>query len=171
MKPTKILVADPSAYMAGLTVGMLRSIGAQSVVSVNDSAAALLALARQKFDLLVIDDVLEPMDGVELTRQIRKTEGGMSQMPVIMVFAEADRQRIVDARDAGVTEFIKKPLSARLLEIRIAQAMDNPRPFITVPSYAGPDRRRRGQELKGTDRRQAAAEEGKADVPDSESAA
>lgn len=152
-KLSKVLVADPSAYMAGLTVGMLRSIGAQSVTAVSDSAATLAALHREKFDVIVIDDVLTPLDGVELTRQLRAEDGAANRLvPVIMVFVEADRQRIETARDAGVTEFIKKPLSAKILEARIVQALDNPRPFITAPAFTGPDRRRRVLKV-GEDRR------------------
>ena len=152
-KLSKVLVADPSTYMAALTVGMLRNIGAQSVTTVNDSAAALVALRRETFDVIVIDDKLAPLNGIELTRQLRTPDGGSNRLvPVIMVFAEADRQRIEAARDAGVTEFIKKPLSAKILEARIVQAVDHPRPFVTAPAFTGPDRRRRALDV-GEDRR------------------
>jgi two-component system chemotaxis response regulator CheY len=147
-KLPKVLVADPSAYMAALTVGMLRNIGAQSVTTVSDSAAARVALHRETFNVIVIDDMLTPVDGIELTRQLRASAGDANRLvPVVMVFAEADRQRIEAARDAGVTEFIKKPLSAKILEVRIARAIEHPRPFITAAAFAGPDRRRKSMEV------------------------
>ena len=59
-----------------------------------------------------------------------------------MTFANADKRRIVAARDAGVTEFLKKPLSANVIGLRLMQTLENPRPFVEAPTYAGPDRRR-----------------------------
>ena len=153
----KVLVADPNAYMAGLTAAMLRGIGAQTVTEVHDSDAATLALERDQFDAVVIDDTLAPLAGIEVTRKLRAADGAANRLiPVIMVFVEASRARIETARDAGVTEFIKKPMSAAILEARLAAAIANPRPFVTAPAYVGPDRRRRVVDVKGEDRRTSA---------------
>ncbi len=67
----RILIADGSDYMAQLTSGMLKGMGYRTVTTVGDSAAALLALHRREADVLVVDDRLQPVDGVALTRQIR----------------------------------------------------------------------------------------------------
>jgi DNA-binding response OmpR family regulator len=153
LRDVKILVADPSAYLAGLTAAMLRGVGAQSVTVVDDSAAVLVALHRETFDVLVIDDMLAPIDGVALSRQIRATADDNRSLPIVMVFIEADRQRIEAARDAGVTEFIRKPMSGKILDARITQALERPRAFVEAPAYVGPDRRRRSVTV-GRDRRQ-----------------
>jgi len=63
-------------------------------------------------------------------------------LPVIMVSGHTERARIVAARDAGVNEFIAKPITARNLFLRIAQVVERPRPFVRASSYFGPDRRR-----------------------------
>src|ERR1700743_2207306 len=104
-RTTRVLVPPPSTSLATLTASMLRSVGIQSVATVNDSSAALAALAREKFDVLVVDDMLAPIDGIKLTRQIRATDDDNRLLPVVMVFAEAGQHRIEEARDAGVTEF------------------------------------------------------------------
>ncbi|MDR3473148.1 MAG: response regulator [Devosia sp.] len=154
LRAVSVLVADPSTYLAGLTASMLKGVGIHAVASVNDSAAVLLALHRTPFDVLVLDDQMLPIDGITLARQIRAEGGERRFIPIVMVFAEADRRRIETARDAGVTEFIRKPMSAKLLEQRIAQALEHPRPFIEADVYTGPDRRRRDLGIDGGDRRQ-----------------
>ena len=150
-----VLIADPSSYLAGLTGSMLKGVGVHTITIVNDSAAVLLALHRAAYDVMVMDDQIEPVDGITLTRQIRAEGGERRSIPIVMVFAEADRARIEMARDAGVTEFIRKPMSAKIVEARIAQALEHPRPFIEAPVYTGPDRRRRAVQIEGNDRRRS----------------
>ncbi|HVW92038.1 MAG TPA: response regulator [Devosia sp.] len=138
-----ILVADPTPHMAGLIATMLRSIGAQAIATVNEGPALLLALKRTPFTALVLNDRLGSVDAVDLVRQIRAGEPEDACLPIVMLFSEASKSRIEEARDAGVTEFLRKPLSATVLEARLAQAIQHPRPAIHADSYTGPDRRRR----------------------------
>jgi len=155
LRINKILVADRSQYLANLTANMLRAVGAKAVTTATDSAAVLLALHRGAIEALVIDEHLEPIDGVALARQVRADESGQNRLvPIIMTFAEAPRERIEAARDAGVTEFVKKPMSPKILEARLTQAVEHPRGFVEGPAYVGPDRRRRNLALRGEDRRQ-----------------
>lgn len=158
LRKISVLIADPSSYLADLTAAMLKGVGAHATTIVNDSAAVLLALHRAAYDVLVIDDQMLPIDGVALTRQIRAEGGERRFIPIVMVFAEADRARIEMARDAGVTEFVRKPMSAKILEARITQALEHPRPFIEARVYTGPDRRRREVGIKGSDRRNGSAD-------------
>jgi len=157
LRNISVLIADPSSYLAGLTAAMLKGVGTHHAVIATDSAAVLLDLHRAPFDVLVMDDRMLPIDGIALTRQIRAEAGERRLIPIIMVFAEADRGRIEMARDAGVTEFIRKPLSAKILESRILQALEHPRPFIEAEVYTGPDRRRHAVAVDGEDRRRRSA--------------
>jgi two-component system chemotaxis response regulator CheY len=59
-----------------------------------------------------------------------------------MLTGHSERQRVVAARDAGITEFMAKPISAHALYQRILNVVANPRPFVKTKSYFGPDRRR-----------------------------
>ena len=70
-----------------------------------------------------------------------------------MLTARADKHSVHAARDAGVTEFLAKPFSAKTLSTRIIAIVDNPRSFVENPSYAGPDRRRRGEPPEGVEDR------------------
>jgi len=101
-------------------------------------------------------------DGLELTQMIRQPgANGNPYVAIIMLTAHSEKQRVVAARDAGVTEFLAKPISAKALYQRILNVIVNPRPFIKTKTYFGPDRRRNvNPNYVGTERRKG----GKADV-------
>jgi len=63
-------------------------------------------------------------------------------VPIIMLTGHSEKKRVIAARDAGVTEFLAKPISAKWLYQRVLNVVANPRPFIRTRSYFGPDRRR-----------------------------
>lgn len=63
-------------------------------------------------------------------------------LPVIMITGHSERSRVIEARDAGVNEFVVKPLTARALLSRLDSVIMRPRPFIRCRTYFGPDRRR-----------------------------
>lgn len=149
-----VLVADPSQHMVTLVASMLRTLGVKNITEVNDSHAAQFALTRQTYDVLLVDEALAPLDGVKLTRKLRQdAEAANRQTVVVMTFAIAELRRITEARDAGVTEFIRKPLSAAILAARIETALANPREFVAAEDYVGPDRRRKRAAISGEDRR------------------
>src|SRR6185437_7982299 len=80
---------------------------------------------------------------------------------IIMLTGHSEKKRVVAARDAGITEFLAKPISAKGLYQRIVNVVANPRPFIKTKTYFGPDRRRNvNPNYVGTERRKG----GKADV-------
>jgi DNA-binding response OmpR family regulator len=80
---------------------------------------------------------------------------------IIMLTGHSEKKRVVSARDAGVTEFLAKPISAKGLYQRIVNVVANPRPFIKTKTYFGPDRRRNvNPNYVGTERRKG----GKADI-------
>jgi PleD family two-component response regulator len=151
----KILVAD-APYMAALTASMLRALGARNIVEAHDPRGVHVALAREAFNLMLIDDGMPRVDPLELTRGLRAdTQSWNRHVPVLMTFTLASKARILSARDAGVTEFLQKPLSANIIGLRMAQALVNPRAFVEAPAYSGPDRRRRDADISGPDRRKA----------------
>lgn len=139
-----ILIADSSPYTGNLIASMLRTLGIHDIREVNDGRAALTELALRPFDVMLIEDDLVQVDGVEVTRRLRSTAEGVNRlMPVIMLAAAPDVARIATARDAGVTEFLRKPFAAAHVEQRLIAIDTKPREFIEAPAYAGPDRRRR----------------------------
>ena len=101
-------------------------------------------------------------DGLELTQMIRQPGANANPyVAIIMLTGHSEKKRVTSARDAGVTEFLAKPISAKGLYQRIANVVANPRPFIKTKSYFGPDRRRStNSSYGGPERRKG----GKADV-------
>ncbi len=75
-------------------------------------------------------------------------------VPVIMMTGHSERHRIEEARDAGITEFLAKPISARSVLERMIEVIEHPRPFVRTKSYFGPCRRRKNDKtFKGPWRR------------------
>jgi DNA-binding response OmpR family regulator len=94
-------------------------------------------------DIVITDWAMPIFDGIELTQMIRQPGASANPfVPIIMLTGHSEKRRVVAARDAGVTEFLVKPLSARALYERIVNVVVNPRPFVRTKTYFGPDRRR-----------------------------
>jgi Response regulators consisting of a CheY-like receiver domain and a winged-helix DNA-binding domain len=148
------IVLDARANMATLVADMLRMLGWRDIREVTEAGQALLLLQRAEFELIIVDDALGGVDAVEMVRRLRADTTSPNRLTtVIMMSAAPDLKRIAAARDAGVTEFLRKPFAARDLKARLDALSTSPRPFVEAAAYAGPDRRRRNQEVGAADRR------------------
>jgi len=151
-----VLIADSSPHMAGLITQMLRSLGRKDMREAYDAIKTMQELNRRAYEVLVIDTDLQGLDGVAFTRKLRAaTECQNRYIPIIMMSSAPDAKRIADARDAGITEFLRKPFAANHLQSRLTNIAAHPRGFIEAPAYIGPDRRRKildvGEERRGAD--------------------
>ncbi len=104
---------------------------------------------------------MKPLDGIDFVKLVRTARDSPNPyVPIIMLSGYTEYRRVVEARDAGVNEFLAKPISAKALYQRFAAIIDNPRPFIRTESYFGPDRRRQNMgPPRGSAERRAAPEE------------
>src|SRR5258708_33426929 len=94
-------------------------------------------------DVVITDWSLRIFDGHDLAEMIRQPDAkGNPYAPIIMLTGHPEKGRVTLARDAGVTEFLAKPISAKGLYQRVMNVVANPRPFIKTKNYFGPDRRR-----------------------------
>jgi len=153
----KILLVDEHESMRHILTAMLKDLDVGDIKEAADGGTALEKLQEFDFDLIITGQVMTPMDGAELTQQIRSGEGGVNPfIPIIMVSGHAVKENIVAARDAGVHEFLVKPVSTKALHARLRRIVENPRPFIRSSDYYGPDRRRRAMPIEGPDRRKYA---------------
>ncbi|MBX9614167.1 MAG: response regulator [Caulobacteraceae bacterium] len=138
-----VLVIDDNSHMRAITVAILKSAGIRRTREVSDGAMALTALREYPIDLAIVDFNMSPMDGVEFTRLVRNSPDSVNPyLPIIMMTGHSERSRVTEARDAGVTEFVVKPVTARAIFERIQAIILRPRAFIQTDTYFGPDRRR-----------------------------
>ena len=150
----KALIIDDNVHMRDLLRRLLNSLGVRDLEQAADGAGGLDLLKTNKFDFLMSDLEMKPMDGLEFTRQVRTTNTGHNPaVPIIMITGHADMERVRAARDAGINEFIVKPVTTKDLLLRITEIMERPRAFIRTATYVGPDRRRKIRVGQGPMRR------------------
>jgi CheY-like chemotaxis protein len=158
----RFLVIDDNAHMRRILRTLLHGFGTREVYEAEDGAAGLEAFTHYMPDIIITDWVMPIFDGLELAQMIRQPGANANPyVPIIMLSGHSEKKRIVGARDAGITEFLAKPISAKALYERILNVVANPRPFIKTKTYFGPDRRRNvNPNYVGPERRKG----GKADV-------
>jgi CheY-like chemotaxis protein len=140
----RVLVVDDNFHMRKIVAEVVRAIGVKQVEECSDGAQALDCLRQWRADVAIVDFNMSPIDGVEFTRLVRLSPDSVDPfLPIIMLTAHSERARVEEARDAGVTEFILKPVTAQSIIGRLNAIINNPRPFVRTDAYFGPDRRRR----------------------------
>ena len=139
----RFLVVDDNTYMRRIIKTLLHGFGAREVFESEDGASALDAFASHVPDIVFTDWEMPLINGIDMTKLMRhRTIPSIRYVPIIMVTVHSERHRVLEARDAGVTEFLVKPLSARIVHQRVLSVIANPRPFIRTDNFFGPDRRR-----------------------------
>ncbi len=138
-----VLVIDDDRHMRMLIRNVLFALGVKDTVDAGDGKTALEEMKEFKPDLILCDLKMEPVDGMDFVKQLRKDPANPYRfVPIIMITAYADLESVADARDSGVNEFMAKPVSAAALEKRIQRVLEDPRPFVEALEFSGPDRRR-----------------------------
>jgi CheY-like chemotaxis protein len=158
----RFLVIDDNTHMRRIVRTLLHGFGSREVYEAEDGASGLEAFTHYVPDIIITDWVMPIFNGLELTQMIRQPGANANPyVAIIMLTGHSEKNRVTAARDAGVTEFLAKPISAKSLYERIINTIVNPRPFIKTRTYFGPDRRRNiNYSYNGPDRRK----DGKADV-------
>jgi CheY-like chemotaxis protein len=143
-KKLSILVVEDTAPMRKLIVSVLETMEVGNIYSAEDGEQGYELVRKHNPDIVIADWHMSPMNGIDFTNEIRtNTLSPNRMMPVVLVTGYSAMQRVGEARDVGVTEFLVKPFSANDLAKRIAYVINKPRDFIDTSDYFGPDRRRR----------------------------
>jgi CheY-like chemotaxis protein len=143
LENVNVLVLDDNRHMRQLVESILHALGVKHVVQAGDAAQAFKELQHFNADVIIVDWHMEPLDGLDFVRLVRTAKDSPNPyVPIIMLSGYTEYRRVTEARDAGVHEFLAKPISAKALYQRFAAIIDNPRPFIRTKNYFGPDRRR-----------------------------
>jgi CheY-like chemotaxis protein len=139
----RFLIIDDNAHMRRIVRTLLNGFGSREIYEAEDGPSGLEAFTQYGPEIIITDWVMPGLDGLELTRMMRQPDAhGNAYVSIIMLTGHSEKARVTAARDAGVTEFLAKPISAKGLYQRIANVIANPRPFIKTKTYFGPDRRR-----------------------------
>jgi CheY-like chemotaxis protein len=144
LESLRVLLVDDNQHMRAIVMTVLAGVGVKHVRETRDGAEALEALREWPADVAIVDFQMFPIDGVEFTRMVRTGPNSKNPyLPIVMMTGHSEKSRVVEARDAGVTEFVAKPLTAKSVLERLQAVIYRPRPFVRAGDYFGPDRRRR----------------------------
>lgn len=145
--PIKVLIVDDNHHMRLLLKELLRSANIQDIEEASEPIEALELLKTKYVDIILVDHNMPTIDGTEFVKIIRNSSDSNNKfVPIIMVTGYSELSKVMAARDAGVNEFLVKPINAKSLMARIQAVIDKPKPFIKANTYFGPDRRRRNSE-------------------------
>jgi two-component system chemotaxis response regulator CheY len=138
------LIVDDNAHMRAIVYTLLHALGVTDIRQASDGADAQAMLAEWRPDLIIVDQNMKPVNGIDFTRKLRSNSPNCYDTPIIMLTAHTERSIVEAARDAGIDEILAKPISAKALLQRINAVTHERRAFVRAPDYIGPDRRRRG---------------------------
>lgn len=111
----KIMVVDDMSTMRRIVKNILKQLGFANLDEAENGQEALAKLKADKFGFVVSDWNMPVMSGIELLRAIR-ADGDLKDIPVLMVTAEAQKENIIEAAQAGVSNYVVKPFTAETLQ-------------------------------------------------------
>lgn len=117
-KDIKILVVDDFSTMRRIIKNLLRDLGFNNVLEADDGKTALPILQQGGIQFLVTDWNMPEMTGIDLVKTVR-ADPKLSGIPILMVTAEAKREQIIAAAQAGVNGYVVKPFTAAVLKEKI----------------------------------------------------
>lgn len=151
----RILVVDDNVHMRKLVVTILQAFGTDQIYEAIDGERAWAVMRDSNPDVVVLDWQMEGMSGLEFAKQVRTSPQTPNPfVPIIMLTGHTHIEQVRQARDAGVNEFLAKPVSVKAILSRLISVIEHPRPYVRTKSYFGPCRRRRASdEYHGPERR------------------
>ena len=117
-KDLKFLVVDDFSTMRRIIKNLLNDLGYPNVEEADDGKTALPMLQAGSFDFLITDWNMPGMPGLDLIKAVR-ADGKLAKMPVLMLTAEAKREQIIEAAQAGVNGYVIKPFTAETLKEKL----------------------------------------------------
>ena len=121
-KNMPILIVDDYKTMLRIVRNLLKQIGFENVDEATDGSAALAKLREKDYELIISDWNMEPMTGLELLKEVR-ADDRLKATPFIMITAESKTENVVEAKKAGVNNYIVKPFNAETLRAKLANVL------------------------------------------------
>ncbi len=119
---TRFLVVDDFSTMRSIVRNLLRDLGYEHVQEADDGRTALPILQGGNIDFLITDWNMPGMPGLQLLKEVR-ADPKLTDMPVLLLTAEAKRDQIVEAAQAGVNGYVIKPFTAQVLKEKLDKIM------------------------------------------------
>lgn len=119
-----VLIVDDYATMLRIIRNLLKQVGFLNVDEATDGGQALQMMKMKDYGLVISDWNMEPVTGIQFLREIRK-DPDLKATPFIMVTAESKTENVVEARKAGVSNYIVKPFSSEVLKSKIESVLGN----------------------------------------------
>ncbi|MDP3739461.1 MAG: response regulator [Hyphomonadaceae bacterium] len=140
-----VLVADANNFSRGLIAEILRSLNVANISSARTEEMANSFLIDRPIDVVLLSwEESDQFDGLGFVRALRRMEEDrLRRLPVVLITAGLTRQMVINGRDAGVDEFLAKPISPLAMRQRLEMVLETPRPFVDCSVYLGPCRRRK----------------------------
>ena len=118
----KVLVVDDFATMRRILKNILKQLGFKNLVEADDGTTAWDVLEEQKIDLVLADWNMPKMTGLELLKKVRASEK-YAKVPFLMVTAEAQKQNVIEAVQAGVSNYVVKPFTAEAISEKLEKIL------------------------------------------------
>lgn len=119
----KILIVDDFSTMRRIIKNLLRELGFNNTSEADDGQTAMPMLQTGNFDFLVTDWNMPGMTGIDLLRAVR-ADAKLAKLPVLLVTAEAKKEQIIEAAQAGVNGYVVKPFTAQTLQEKIEKIFE-----------------------------------------------
>jgi two-component system chemotaxis response regulator CheY len=111
----KVLIVDDFSTMRRIIKNILKQIGVENVVEAEEGSQALEMLKQGGFGFIITDWNMPVMDGMVLMKKVR-SDPDLKDLPILMVTAESEKEKVVEAIQAGVNNYIVKPFTAEVLK-------------------------------------------------------
>jgi two-component system, chemotaxis family, chemotaxis protein CheY len=140
----RVLVVDDNQHMRKLIITVLQAVGVRDLFEAPDGEHAWKTLRETNPDIIILDWQMDGMTGLEFASLIRNSPRSPNvYVPIIMLTGHTHLDHVRQARDAGVNEFLAKPVSVKAILSRLINVIEHPRQFVRTKTYFGPCRRRR----------------------------
>lgn len=118
----KILIVDDFSTMRRILKNILKQLGFKNLVEADDGTTAWDVLESQKIDLIISDWNMPKMTGLELLKKVRASTH-YNKAPFLMVTAEAQKQNVIEAVQAGVSNYVVKPFTAEAISDKLKKIL------------------------------------------------
>ena len=158
-KVMSVMIIEANPNMRSIMRGIVHDIGIKNIQEAPDIEAGYKKFKEDPVDL-IFTDRSEEVDALQFMRLVRRSDDSPNQrVPIVVVTANKDLNDVFMARDTGMTEYLAKPVSQKMVMSRIKSAIGNPRMFVDAGDFFGPDRRRRSLPIEGQERRAYSGDE------------